>query len=841
MAIERIEIVITERGTRSVQRSLQDLGSTARTSASAIDFLKRALLILGGVQIIRGIVNLSNTFVNLQNRLKNVTTEVDTLNVLTQELFDIANRTRTTFEGTAEVFTRVAISVKELGLSIQEVLDFQESLNQALLLSGASAIEAKAALIQLSQGLASNTLRGDELRSVLEQLPTVADVIAKSMGVTRGELRRMGQEGLITAGAIIKAFKEARGELAEKFARTVPTIGQAFVILQNQTLRAIGAIDQATGASAALSRIIILLADNMETLLRVIGAVAVAIGVAFAQQAIGRAIAAVRALTVAIAANPIGAIAVAITAAAAALAFFSDKITITEGSITTLQDVAVATFQVVSESVQQLADIFSDELDVVAGLWASAFGEFEFSIKGVLQAAATIFDTLIGVVTGTVNAIVTAFERLGTEIPAIFRKAMNAAVNLVESGVNAVIDILNKLPKVNIDKIDIPDLFADNAQGAAQSFGESVGNAFMAGMETSTAAQDVLGDVLARADQLAQQRTADREAQRLREQQAREGLGEKGSARFTEAPNAKFSLDEIRKNLEDENRLLRLNSVEREIQTQILKIEEGLKRQLTDAERAEFEARIRTNETLKIRADLLEEVRGPQEEFAVKQQELNRLFEEGAISVGQYNLALAQLQAQMLETGTTSVEGFRRGFANIKADILDVASAAENVLVNAWHSAEDALVEFVQTGEFNFSKFVDGILADLTRLLARQALAGLINALGGAAGGGGGGLGGLLSSFASGSRQAGGPVEANRPFLVGERGPELFVPKQGGNIMPNEALPGAAAPAPEVNVQVVNVTNEEEVPRAMASQRGDKVILNSLARNRGAVRNALGI
>src|SRR5690606_2602352 len=98
-----------------------------------------------------------------------VTTGTENLTTVTSRLFDVANRTRSSFEGTANLYARVALATKELGIGQQELLTFTERVNQAIILSGASAQEAQAGLIQLSQGLASGALRGDELRSVLEQ------------------------------------------------------------------------------------------------------------------------------------------------------------------------------------------------------------------------------------------------------------------------------------------------------------------------------------------------------------------------------------------------------------------------------------------------------------------------------------------------------------------------------------------------------------------------------------------------------------------------------------------------------------------------------------------------
>src|SRR5690606_16856748 len=233
MAEERIDIVITERGSRVVRRNIEDIGNSARKSADGVDLLKRALAALGGAVAARELVRLLDTYTNLNNRLRATGLEAQNLTAVYQELRAVANDTRSSFEGSVELYSRLALSSKELGVSQRDLIEFTKSLNQAIILSGASATEAQAGLIQLSQGMASGTLRGDELRSVLEQLPAVADVIAKELGVTRGELRKMGEDGKITAGVILDAFKNARDELEQRFGRTVPTISQSFQVLQN--------------------------------------------------------------------------------------------------------------------------------------------------------------------------------------------------------------------------------------------------------------------------------------------------------------------------------------------------------------------------------------------------------------------------------------------------------------------------------------------------------------------------------------------------------------------------------------------------------------------------------
>lgn len=287
MATERIEIIVSERGTRTVRRNIEDIGGGAKGAESAVTLLNRALGLLGGALALDKLIRMADTFTNIQNRLKLVTTGTENLARVTDELFNVANRTRSSYESTAELYTRVAQASKDLGRSQEELLQFTESLNQAVILSGASAEEASAGIIQLSQGIASGALQGDELRSVLEQLPAVADVIAKSLGVTRGELRAMGKEGKITAQVVLDAFKQAREELDGKFAQTVPTIGQSFTVLQNNAMRLWGEFTTGSGIAQGLAQALLLVANNLDRIIPL----AIGVGVAFAGWSIASTIA----------------------------------------------------------------------------------------------------------------------------------------------------------------------------------------------------------------------------------------------------------------------------------------------------------------------------------------------------------------------------------------------------------------------------------------------------------------------------------------------------------------------------------------------------------------------
>ncbi|MCK5772048.1 tape measure protein [Algiphilus sp.] len=246
-----------QRAGSSANRSFDRASDSARRTHDQLGALRNQIVgVVGafaGIQGVRQIASLADTYTQLQNRIRTVTEGQEQLADVSDRLLGIAQRTRQSWVGTAEVYARTALSAEELNVSQQDLLNFAESLNQAAVLSGASAQEAEAAMIQLSQGLASGELRGEELRSVLEQLPVVADIIAKQMNATRGDLLEFGEAGEISANIVIEAFRNAREELSERFAETLPTIEQGWMQVSNAVTEYVGRVDQATGVSSAIA------------------------------------------------------------------------------------------------------------------------------------------------------------------------------------------------------------------------------------------------------------------------------------------------------------------------------------------------------------------------------------------------------------------------------------------------------------------------------------------------------------------------------------------------------------------------------------------------------------
>lgn len=281
MVTENVDIRFRETGARVIVRRIEEIGEAANRSTRGIFLLQRAIFVLGGAGAIRALTTQVDLLTNVENRLRLTTTSSQNLEEVQTRLFQVARDSRTSWESVAEIYNRTALSVRELGISQQETARFTESLAKASILSGASTREANAALIQLSQGLASNRLSGDELRSVLEQLPFVADVIAKQLGVTRGELREFGREGKISAEVVLEAFRNAEEEIDRLFAQTSPTISQALSVANTNWLEFLDNLDDTFAISEKVAKSIIFLSENLELIVGTLGSVAAAFALSF--------------------------------------------------------------------------------------------------------------------------------------------------------------------------------------------------------------------------------------------------------------------------------------------------------------------------------------------------------------------------------------------------------------------------------------------------------------------------------------------------------------------------------------------------------------------------------
>ena len=197
-------------------------------------------------------IDIADQWQLVEGRLRIVTSSAEQLRTVQSSLFDLAQETRQTYATTADMFSRIARSTRDLNATDADRLQVIKSINEAIIVSGASTQEADAAVIQLGQALASGALRGDELRSVMEETPRIAQAIADGLGVSLGQLREMGKEGKLTTTLVFKALQSQAGKIGEEFAKMPKTVGQGLTQMSNVLGEAINEINQASGASASM-------------------------------------------------------------------------------------------------------------------------------------------------------------------------------------------------------------------------------------------------------------------------------------------------------------------------------------------------------------------------------------------------------------------------------------------------------------------------------------------------------------------------------------------------------------------------------------------------------------
>lgn len=239
-----------DRSARSVQgftEHLSDMGHLAAKLAVA-----------------RQLTQVADASTILRNQLQLATGSAVEAGAAYERLFAIAQQSRTGFAELGGTFASISRAGQDLGISQARLLDVTAAVGNAMAISGGSAESMKAALTQLGQGLSSGTLRGEELNSVMEQTPRLARALADGLGVTIGELRKMGEEGQLTTERVIGALEKSAPQLAREIDSAAMTFGQAFTVLNNSLVFFTGEMDQASGATRGITSAIVDLADTVK-------------------------------------------------------------------------------------------------------------------------------------------------------------------------------------------------------------------------------------------------------------------------------------------------------------------------------------------------------------------------------------------------------------------------------------------------------------------------------------------------------------------------------------------------------------------------------------------------
>ncbi|MDV7577071.1 tape measure protein [Acinetobacter baumannii] len=259
-----------------IKTTTQELDKQEKSARSYSTAIKSLAGYMAGLVTINAAINNMDTYTGLQNRLKLVTNNQAELNKATEDTFQIAQKTYSAWDSVLQVYQRFSDNAQTLNLTMDDTARLTETVSKAVAISGASAEAADAALVQFGQALASGTLRGEELNSVMEQTPALAKAIAQGMGITVGQLRSVAAEGKITSKEIVKALKNAQDDVDALFAKTDITIGQSLTLLNNEIIKFVGEAGKGSGAAQVLAGSVQTLASNLDLIAD--GALVVGIG-----------------------------------------------------------------------------------------------------------------------------------------------------------------------------------------------------------------------------------------------------------------------------------------------------------------------------------------------------------------------------------------------------------------------------------------------------------------------------------------------------------------------------------------------------------------------------------
>lgn len=502
-----------DRRARAIEQRFQKMNDNINRSFQNV--LRGGVAILGGLGL-REIQQMADAWTDFSARVGLAVRDMDMAPAVMERIYQTAQRTYSALDQTAESFIINSNTLRELGKSTREQLDYTEALNNALVVSGAKAERAASVQNALAKAMAAGELRGDNLNTVIETGGRVAEALADELGVSTLELRKVGQEGKITGDVIFNALTKRLETLREEADAMPATISDGFLKIRNALTRYIGTMDQASGISGTFAQGLVFIADNFDSVAFAAGAAA-SIVLGRYVPGIVRATAAQAAM---VATNPFLLLATAIGGAAFALHAFGDEIQPIEGELASLHDYAGAAWDAIRDGAMTAAATVSDVFLEGINLIISAMDGVPVTWGDVADVVKRIANQIIGEFTHLYDVTVIAFTKLPAAVAEQVVNAMNRMVSLIESGINMVIsgvnaaaralnslgsyaglgDLLREVGQVELGRLENSYAGAGEAAGAA--YGEAL----------RRAAQDHVGDALSAWRDAANQRAAARAA-----------------------------------------------------------------------------------------------------------------------------------------------------------------------------------------------------------------------------------------------------------------------------------------------------------------------------------------
>ncbi|HIA9654160.1 TPA: tape measure protein [Klebsiella pneumoniae] len=246
----------------SVNRTERSIGSMERTMSSLSGVAKGLLAALSVQQV----ASYADAWTELNNKVANSVRTGETQAEVMQRIFDVSQATQSSLNGTATLYARLERGTRTYNTSAEDLTRLTTIINQGFAVSGATAQEAENAIIQLSQGIASGVLRGEEFNSVSEQGSRLMVALADSMGVSIGQLRAMAAQGQLTTDVVVKGLLSQGDAIGKEFANTTVSIAKGLQVAGNNVTKFFGENSTVKSFAAGFRDSVITISENLETL-----------------------------------------------------------------------------------------------------------------------------------------------------------------------------------------------------------------------------------------------------------------------------------------------------------------------------------------------------------------------------------------------------------------------------------------------------------------------------------------------------------------------------------------------------------------------------------------------
>lgn len=459
-----LSVNVTANGARAAGNDLSHLARQSSKAEQAVAAVEtqlnrmQKLLAIGGLASLgKQVLDAADKMQSLHSQLKQVTSGMTDYTHAEKALFEISQRTTASLEATTQTFVSTKRALAEMGVTTNQTLKFTETLNKAMAVGSVNAESQKSALLQLSQALGSGVLQGDEFRSIAENAPSILDVVAEYMGKSRAEIKKLASDGKITSKVLFEAISGASGKISAKFDEMPMTFGQAMQQMENAWLKFVDGLNS-SGVMSALAQSVSFLAQHFDVLAKAVGYTTVAYVTWVATQKLGTLTqgvgaldllckgylgltSAIRGATVAMMTNPLGLLAVAITAAAFAFDAFLSDMTFGASEIgTTWGDVATGVWQdftsLMSNAAKAVISYWDDATKQTSGFWESALSAVISAAHLIVEAWQQSTNAIIGLFVAGYNSISIIWGDLPNAFSAIGKSAINSLISIIERGLN---------------------------------------------------------------------------------------------------------------------------------------------------------------------------------------------------------------------------------------------------------------------------------------------------------------------------------------------------------------------------------------------------------------------